>query len=76
MTEAFFKQIKDQYGVSLTWLASKLGMTRQAFQYACKRGLSPEEAKLLQQALHDSGHRLTAIKVPDELMKPKGSDSK
>jgi len=58
-------------GITKTWLAAQLDMSPHAFHYALKRGLSEEEAYILDDAISTITREMNAFDAKD-LIKTEG----
>ncbi len=66
-----FDHLSKRYGITKTWVASQLNMSKQAFDYALERGLRPEEVEIIEQAITKAGKDLIEFKVPYTLKQKK-----
>lgn len=61
----------DRCGITKTWLAKQLGMSREAFTYALVRGLRPEEVEVLEYALKLSAKEMASFQIPTSFKQQK-----
>lgn len=59
-----------RFGINKSWLADRLGMSRQAFYRAEERGFYASEAKILEKAFRDMGKALIDFEVPESRLHP------
>lgn len=62
-----FDHLSKRYGITKTWVASQLNMTRQAFDYALERGFNEREIEIIEEAIQKAGKDLSTFKVPSSL---------
>ncbi len=70
-TSTIFDEFKDFCGVSKTWIASQLEMSREGFSYALERGLHPTEQEILEAVFRSMGRDLVGFVTPEHLMQKK-----
>ena len=75
---SMFDYLFENYGISKSWIASQIGVSRQYFQYAEDRGFTPEEVVAIERAialkareLQSRAKDLKDFKVPEQLKQRK-----
>lgn len=70
-SNSIFDEFKNICGISKTWIAEQLGLTRQGFDYAIERGLKEIEVEILEAVFCSMGRELANFTTPDHLLQKK-----
>ncbi len=64
---SMFDYLKENYGISKSWLSIQLGVSRSTFQFFEENGFPPETIDRIEEILNNMGNDLKDIKMPSVL---------